>query len=172
MMVDNKLIHASEATELSWLSLAYIDSGIFMAESIVNDDFSDSSHRALVPLFLIHQGLELLYKSALRAKGICYTKTHNLRTLETEFRKNFPELTFKVPEVILASKSMNEELFPDFDLQAKVQHEKLRYPTDNKCRPWSANDSIDLMGSIEDIVALNKQSMKTWLKVRELTGAT
>jgi hypothetical protein len=165
-------MYKSEATEFSWLSLAYLDAGIFLAEAIVRDDFSDSVHRTLVPLFLIHQALELLYKSALRSKGIEYPKTHDLRRLKTEFRKYFPELDFDVPDVVLAPENTNYELFPEDPSPTIVQHERLRYPTDKKGRPWSTDSSIDLKESINEIVALKKPALDTWWKVLELPNHT
>lgn len=161
-------MYKSEATELSWLSLAYLDAGIFLAEAIVRDDFSDSVHRTLVPLFLIHQALELLYKSALRANGNKYHKIHDLRLLKAEFRKYFPELDFDVPDVVLGPENSNYELFPEDPSPTIVQHERLRYPTDKKGRPWRTDSLIDLKESINEIVALKNPALDTWWKVLEL----
>ena len=125
-MNRSRIYSGAEHSELSWMSLAYIDAGAFMIEAILEDEFPDSVHRSLVPVFLIHQGLELLYKSALKFKTGKYPGTHDLRNLKGEFSKHCPELDFPVPNAILGAR-------PDRgDPTTVVRHEMLRYPKNRK----------------------------------------
>lgn len=162
-------MHIDETEELSWLSLAYLDAGIYLARAIVDDDFSNSEHRARVPLFLIHQALELVYKSALYAKCGEYPKSHDLHKLRSEFAAACPNLDFDVPEIVLGISSSNLDLFPD-DPRKVIQHERLRYATDRAGVPWLFGDRDDLTQWIDELESLSKPVHTVWLMIRNLTS--
>jgi len=158
-MLD-EIFRESVELELSWMSLAYIDAGVFLVESIINDDFPDSSHRSLVPLFLIHQGLELLYKSALKFKQGAYPTTHDLRKLRAQFEEHFPEFSFHVPEHVLGKESVSSAS------SNVIQHERLRYPTNRREQFWSNTSEVELADIVESLPELQKASLLVWLHIR------
>lgn len=151
-----------EADQLRWMALAYMDSGLALATSIIEDDFESSPHRDLVPIFLIHQALELMFKSALKLKLGEFPKTHDIEKLYQEFVQHYPDLAFDIPEGVLVPKSKNLLLFPELELRPVIQHERLRYPTDRKGIPWPDADKVVLEEIYEELSALNGSVIKIW----------
>jgi len=162
-----------EAKEIMWMSLAYIDAGISLAEQYVEGSDEKSYHRSLVPIFLIHQGIELLYKAAIKAMGIEFPKTHDLRRLRTIFQKHYPDIDFEVPSIVLGASDNNNanqlNLFAEFKYpQLTIQHERLRYPTDRQGKDWSFQSALDIEGAMEDITELNRASLKCWMHINDI----
>lgn len=159
-----------ESEELSWMSLAYIDAGIFLAESITKEEFNPSIHRNLVPLFLIHQGLELLFKGALKLRNGKYPKSHDLEVLKKEFDKEFPDLIFEIPECVSNEVTNNLDLFPELGPNKEIMHEKFRYPTDRKGNYWRNMESFNINTVLESLKNINQISLMVRLKLKELSG--
>ena len=151
------------------MSLAYIDSGLFLAESIAEGEFNPSEHRNLVPLFLIHQGLELLFKAALKLKQGKYPKSHDLEILKKEFDKEYPELVFEIPDCVSNEAIHNFELFPELGPNKEILHEKFRYPTDRKGNFWKTMEDFDINYALESLKKLNRISLEVWIKLNEPT---
>jgi HEPN domain len=125
-----------ESSELAWLALAYLDAGAYLGRAIIDGDFENSVHRERVPLFLVHQSLELLFKSALQAKRGRYPKSHDLLQLHREFSTAFPEVNVPIPDAVLGAVVNTRDFFPNDPAARAVQHERLRYPADKKGRLW------------------------------------
>lgn len=159
-----------ETSELSWLSLAYLDSGVFLARAIVDEDLPPSIHRIRVPLFLIHQALELLFKSALLATRGHYPKSHDINALYADFSRDLPDLAFPIPACVLGADTRTLELFPSDPAARPMQHERLRYATDRKGRAWPEIDQGVLAAAIDELEQLNKPVLRTWLRIRQLSG--
>ena len=151
-----------EVDELRWMSLAYMDSGVTLAQSIINDDLESSPHRDLVPIFLVHQALELMFKSALKLKLGSFPKSHNLEKLHTDFCQHFPDHAFYIPDVVLAPRSKNYHLFPELESTPIVQHERLRYPTDRKGNPWPKPQIAPIQEWYEELCSLHQPILKIW----------
>ncbi len=160
---------SKESSELAWLALAYLDAGTYLARAIIDGDFENSIHRERVPLFLVHQALELLFKSALHAQCGRYDKGHNLSELHDAFSAEFPEFKIVIPDAVLGAVVSTMDLFPDDPAARTIQHERLRYPADKRGRLWGFRDDLNLRGSIDEIERLNMQFLPVWQKIRELT---
>lgn len=163
---------SEESSELAWLALAYLDAGTYLARAIIDDDFENSIHRERVPLFLIHQAFELLFKSALQAKTGHYPKVHNLTQLQEAFSAEFPDIDIVIPDAVLGAVVSTRDLFPDDPAPPAVQHERLRYPADRQGRLWRYGEDLNLSRSIDDIEQLSMQFLPLWLKIREFTEDT
>lgn len=158
----------SEVEELSWLSIAYIDAGVFMAQSIYDEDFLPSVHRNLIPLFLVHQGLELMLKSGIKFKSGKYPKTHDLIKLKNEFDILYPELDIQIPECLCDEFFGQIDLFPESLRNSKPLHEMLRYPADRKGNLWKFDKQMDIKEVLNSFSNLNKTSLSVWVKIRHM----
>lgn len=161
-----------ESSELAWLALAYLDAGTYLSLAIIDGDFENGIHRERVPLFLVHQALELLFKSALHAKCGRYKKSHNLSELRDEFSAEFPDFNIDIPDAVLGAVVSTMDLFPDDPAVRTIEHERLRYPADKRGRLWGFRDDLNLHGSIDEIERLSMQILPVWRKIRELTENT
>jgi len=160
---------SEESSELAWLALAYLDAGTYLGRAIIDGDFENSIHRERVPLFLVHQALELLFKSALHAKRARYPKLHNLSQLHDEFSAVFPDIKITIPDAVLGAAVSTQDLFPEDPAARAVQHERLRYPADKQGRMWGFREDLNLSRSIDDIEQLSMQFLPVWLEIRKLT---
>ena len=163
------LLYRITAYYYNIINMLYFLSRVYLGRAIIDGDFENSIHRERVPLFLVHQALELLLKSALHAKCGRYPKSHNLSKLHDEFSAEFPEIKIVIPDAVLGTVISTMDLFPDDPAARTVQHERLRYPADKKGRLWGFREDLNLSASIDQIERLSMQFYPVWLEIRALT---
>ena len=149
-MTDKK-----ESEEMLWMSQAYADAALHLCESMLDEEFDFTEYKVKVPLFLIHQSLELCFKAAILKSSGSYKKSHELIRLQEEFERLYPKYKYELPSLISGLHKGWDDLFGTVpDRIEGPQHERFRYYKDRKGNPWpnlDLNDVKEFKCQIEDV---------------------
>lgn len=116
-------------------SRAAVDCALELFTAMQKGRFERSWHRAKFAAFTFGHGIELFLKAAIAQAGKRVDPTHDLSQLYGTYRNQYAAKRFAF------SKSMEEFVLED---PSKPYFSFLKYPEDEKGKPWPGNSHISI----------------------------
>jgi hypothetical protein len=157
---------SKEAHELAWVANGYLQSALYLAEKMREEDTTNDPYHRRVPLYLCHHALEVLYKAALVDEGRRCPLTHDLAKLRAECVASISDTDFPVPTWLIDTTPRTASLFPDLPVMYfENLYERVRYASDTKGRRLPPFPDLDLGEVIDNIFELKKASSPLFLRL-------
>lgn len=123
--------------EFKYLSDAYLDAAENLNAQIASGHLSSSYQRGQVILFLAFHAVELCLKACIMTVNPTANPAHHtLHKLADQINSLVPDLNYCVPFSIEPVSLASSELREKMSANAKLAHQKHRYPANNAGDPW------------------------------------
>ncbi len=157
---------SKEAHELAWVANGYLQSALYLAEKMQEEDATNDEYHRRVPLYLCHHALEVLYKAAMVDEGKPCPLTHDLAKLRAECQFGVPDTAFPVPHWLMDETPRTADLFPDLPgVYFGNLYERVRYTSDTKGRRLEPFPDLDMSDVVSDILELKRASAPLFLRL-------
>lgn len=141
--------------QLYRLSDAYLDAAENLNGQIVHSHWDSSYQRGQVILFLAFHAVELCLKACIKvAQPSANPDHHTLPKLAEQLNRLVPDLNYRVPFGVEPVSPPSPELRAVMETNARMAHQRLRYPADNAGNPWPGVfgfSALSFARTLEDI---------------------
>lgn len=158
--------HFEEARDLAWAANAYLDCAMRLCESLVDDEYQDSTHHFRVPLHLAYLAIELYMKAGILLGGQRYAPTHDLNELQKQFDEVNLGIALPIPSYLDQFIPKAADLFIEDPALTSSRHfERFRYYADRRGNPFPELEIADLRELKRELEELHRAAWKILMSV-------
>ncbi len=154
-----------------WLALGYMEAAVYLANALVEDEFTRQYRSSRIVLHLTHHAIELFLKGALMEKGLSPKLHHRIADLHAHYRQAYPGAAFELSIPFELPGPETEALFPEIAIPRKPLDGLLfRYATARDGRCFDDQETFEPEVRLRQIEELNARMTHLFFKFCELRG--